>query len=360
MNFLNRFFKKENENSFQNLVKQIKKGERDILSLLHSSQSEFQNAPFDTLMENTDDVLAGVNRVQMNFHKKLLTPFENTLIKHHDNGDIKFVFYTTTTNTATIHSIAETLFSELGHGMYDNRKFRSFKEKDKIEALSKGIYTSESDEIVQMWIVEDVHFILQYRVDPLQQFSLMIVLKAPKIPDIQPRNKGTILSLLHFDIQNVLSQNPDHTISETTDGKLAFKEYFYTLPVKELKCFDQLKIRIFGPDRQFSQDVQTHVTLFSRKSIDSANKIHASETLIRMYGPDDTSPGELQIHERETLEEGGFWVGRMWHLNSEHGLFKHTPEEKMVYYITVNDMEDDEGFHVFIGMYNGLVRMFGK
>src|SRR5690349_12482217 len=120
------FFKQKSEVSFENFISEIKKGKREFLNILKTPEMNFQTAPFQELLSNTDDILSGVNQVQKNFSNIYFDIFDSCLIKHHDNGDLKFVFYTTTQDFNAIMRISSILFTAFGQGIYDDQRFIPF------------------------------------------------------------------------------------------------------------------------------------------------------------------------------------------------------------------------------------------
>jgi hypothetical protein len=208
---------KANDISIIQFIQAIKDGERDFLKILNTKPSEFEVASFDLLMSNTDDILAGVNKVEMNFQNRYFDLFNNTLIKHHDNGDIKFVFYTETKDAAAIIKFTEAFFSLLGIGLYDNRNFFPFTNQQRIWEIASGGAISDHKDTVHSWWLDGIHFLLQYRIEPLRQFSLMVTKSLSKKKDNSIRRKGTIMKELHFDIRKILFQDPLHFL-ETIEG----------------------------------------------------------------------------------------------------------------------------------------------
>ena len=357
---LSRWFKKSSGVSLQEFILSIKNGKRDFFEILKLNEAGFNEASFDELLSNTDDVIAGVNRVQKNFNQTFFNIFNNCLIKHHDNGDIKFVFYTVTNEAKSIIEFASVLFNELGTGNFDDRRFTPFTNQQKIIEIFQGIYLQESDELVHFWFHENISFLLQYRISPLRQFSLMITKGAPKEYDLSVRRKGTILDLLDFNIDQLLSAEPTELKEEFDGDKIKFIDYTYHLDEKEFDVFDTMSIRIFDNVRSFRKNIQTHMTLFSSKKIEADKKIAVVENLFRIYGKDGSSSGELEFHERDILEAGTFWVGRTWRFNEQHGLWTtENKNEKMSNEVRIDDMEDEEGFKVSIFSYNELVDLFG-
>ena len=292
---LSSWINKNRGTQLKDFIAAIKKGERDFLETLKLNESDFHDASFDELLSNTDDVLVGVNRVQKNFNKKIFNIFNNTLIKHHDNGDIKFIFYTTTNDGNKVYDFATTLFNEFGQGIFDDRRFTPFTNKQKINNLSQGTYFHQSDEIVHSWFYENISFLLQYKISPLQQFSFMVTIGAPKQYDFTIRRKGTILDLLSFDIHTLLNTEFLDLNEEIENDQIKFINYTYTLDEKEFNIFDTIMIRIFDSVRSFRKKVQTHVTFFSQIPIQSDAKIRVVEKLISVYGIDNIEIGRAHV-----------------------------------------------------------------
>lgn len=357
---LSKWFKKSNEVSLKEFIVLLKNGERNFIEALNIKESQFSDASFDELMSNTADVIVGVNRVQKNFSKTFFNVFNNCLIKHHDNGDVKFVFYTVTNDANKVNDTAAVMFDELGTGLFDDRKFTPFTKPQKIKDLAQGIYLQESDELVHSWFHDNISFLLQYRISPLRQFSLMVTINAPKQYDSSIRRKGTILDLLNFNLDQLLNTEPLTLREEGTGDKIKFVDYTYHLDNSELGVFDLLSIRIFDNIRSFRKNIQTHTTLYSSLPIEVDKKIAAVESLFKIYGKDIYSSGELEFHERDILEAGSFWTGRTWRFNEQHAVFSTESEnEKTSYEVRVDDMEDEERFKVSIFSYNELVSLFG-
>lgn len=357
---LSKWFKKNSGVSLKEFLTDIKNGKRDFFETLKVDESHFNDAPFDELMSNTDDVIVGVNRVQKNFNKRFFDVFDNCLIKHHDNGDVKFVFYTVTNEPKKVIDFATVMISELGTGIFDNRRFTPFTNHQKIKDLSQGIYLQDSDEVVHSWFHDNVSFVLQYRIYSLRQFSLIVTIDAPKQHDSSIRRKGTILDLLNFNLDDLLNTEPLTQREELSGGKIKFVDYTYGLDKKEFDVFDTVSIRIFDSAKVFNKDIQTHIKLYSSMAINSDKKIAVVEQLVKVYGKDIYSSDDLEFHERDLLESGTYWTGRTWRFNEQHAVITtETQNEKMAFEVSVDDSEDEEGFKVSIFCFHELVSLFG-
>jgi hypothetical protein len=354
------WFRKDNKVSVKEFLTAIKSGNRNFIDTLKLKETDFHDASFEELMSNTDDVIAGVNRVQKNFSKVYFNIFNNCLIKHHDDGDVKFLFYTVTKDATSIIRFSSELFDQLGPGNFDDNQFTPFTNHQKIKEISSGIYFNDTDEVLHLWFYEDVTFMLQYRISPLQQFSLMVTINAPKIQDHSIRRKGTILDLLHFNIHHILSTEPLRSTKEIVAQKIKFVDYLYSLDKQEFDAFDMITIRIFDSEQLFRTNIQTHVTLFSSTPINADTKIEIAEKMIKMFGKDNSGSAELEVHERDIIEAGTFWTGRTWRFNEQHGLIaKVGSDEKVSYEVRMSDFENAERFNISILAFNELVDLFG-
>lgn len=343
----------------QEFITGLKNGERDLHKLLGTKPGDFTDASFEQLMSNPDDVIRKVNRVQMNFDRTYFGIFNNCLIKHNDDGDVKFTFYTTTDAVAKILSISRLLFDQFGTGFFDSRLFSSFQEEDKVYAIARGLQVIEGDEPGQHWIFQNLSISLHYLVSPARQFMLDIAINAPEQKDYSIRKKGTILDLLKFDPAEILAGEPVRERREIIDDKVEFVDYTYHLEPKEFDVFNVIEFRIFGSKREFNKFVQTQVTMYTIGQTDADKKIAAVESLQRLYGPDSLNSGELEFYEREKIEEGCYWLGRTWRFNEAHGLHDfENKDEKIAYEVRIDNMEDSEDFKISITGFDNLYSLF--
>lgn len=190
----------------------------EILDILETPESNFEESTFEEILSNESDVLCGVNRVQKNFSNLYFKVFPNCLIKHHDSGEVKYVFYTVTHNVDHVFYFSRNLFKKLGTGYFDDTKHRSFTETDRVIALSKGIFFSEKDDHVQVWLYNDITLLLQYRTSPLCQLALMITIKPEKTLDRSIRRRGTIFDFLKFNIHELLGREEIAKVKTFEEG----------------------------------------------------------------------------------------------------------------------------------------------
>ncbi|MGC4038410.1 MAG: hypothetical protein QM764_20770 [Chitinophagaceae bacterium] len=353
-------FKRNNNVTLQQFIESLRKGERNFFKALRIDDADFEEASFEELLSNNDDVLAGVNRVQKHFRIVFFDLFDGSLVKYYDNGDVKLVFFTTTRDTKKILTMASLFFDTLGHGFFDDRKFYPFNNKDRVFAIARAAYSDGGRDLLHGWSENDLTFLLQYRDDPFQQFSLMVTTHPAKQEDVSIRKKGTVLDMLKFDIHALLMTEAINVYEEKQDNETRFIDYTFHLPLKEMGAFDMIKVRIFGPVKEFDKFIQTHVTLFYTKIIPYAKKVSIAKDLIGLYGPDDSGAEDLQAYELELLENADYWTGRTWWFNRAHGLFKSgNPVEKMSYQVCLSDTHAAEGFNLHILFFNELVSQFG-
>jgi hypothetical protein len=356
---LNNSLNRKGDTSFRNFIAEIKGGVRNFLQVLNTSEHHFSEATFEQLLSNESDVLAGVNRVQKNFSQIYFELFDSCLIKHHDNGDVKFIFYTTTRQLEKIIHVSSILFEEFGNGIFDSSRFTPFTDHEKIKRLSQSVLFSGKDEIVHYWSHEDLSMVLQYKSFPLHEFSLMITINHPKGIDFSIRRRGTILDLLQLDINELFLSEEVESRKKVEEGQIKFVDYLFQLKEKQFGILDSALIRIFDDKKYFRKNVQTHLTLFSSKDVSVDDIIAITEDLVKIYGTDNSCYDEIQMYERDILEEKRNWTGRNWNFNESHGLWNISNEnEKLSYSVTV-DYDKEEGFKLFIMAYNQLEDLFG-
>ncbi|MFN8250257.1 MAG: hypothetical protein U0V75_00140 [Ferruginibacter sp.] len=344
------------DSKFEKFCKEIKSGNHEILKLLDTNETEFGVASFEQLMSNEADVLAGVNKVQFRFDVNYFGVFTDALIKTHDNEDIKYILYAKTRDKQNIKSIYSTLVKVFGKGIHDERRFQTFNEES-IDSLCSIHPDPYSFDIVNVWIHENITILLQYKISPLHQFSIMITKISPKQIDSSIKRKGTILDVLNFDVDMLLLQDDIGRNEEFENERVKFVDYVFMTSEKIMGVFDTISVRIFSPIRKFNKNVQTHITIYSSSPLSYMEKISTAEKIIRIYGQDSIGNNELELYERDILEEGVFWNGRTYRLNEQHSLQKE--KEKVIYEVAICDPADSDGFNIHIFCYNQLIDYFG-
>ncbi len=105
------FFTKKIKTSLAEFISALNSRQNDILGILALRESSFRNQPYDQILENPSDIASGVIAVKTKFNIKAFGIFDGMLIKEHDNGDIKYIFYTKTRDYNKIIEIANTTHS---------------------------------------------------------------------------------------------------------------------------------------------------------------------------------------------------------------------------------------------------------
>lgn len=346
--------------NFQLYISQLKEGNRDLFGLIDTPEKNFEVASFEELLSNSDDVLSGVNKVLKNFRNVYFGIFNGCLVKYHDDGDIKFVFFTETVDTDKIVEMATVLLNEFGHGYFKSEDSFPFSQLNRVHDIASGCFDNTFLDLVTVWHCDDLSLLLQYRVSPLWQFSLMVTKSLKKAIDKSIRRNGTILDIVNLNIHHLLNQKALTENPEFQEGAIKFIDYTFHLENKELDVFDTVVIRIFSDKRTFDLDTQIHVTLLSQTPLNYKDKVRVAESLIKIYGADNIGAGELQINDFENLEDNKWWLGRRWLFNQFHGLWNSdNKEEKCSYEVSIDNMDNEsEGFKINILSYNQLVDLF--
>lgn len=353
------FFKKRDEKAFDKFVADIKLGGDSVLEMIGLSENRFSEVAHDKLLDNPDDIAAGVIKVKTKFHLDIFGIFENALIKEHDNGDIKYIFYTTTTDPKKVIEIRDVLFKHLGLGRYDSDRHTSFQETEKIKSLANKKFTSDNDDLVNVWVLDKVTVLLQYRTNPLNQFSLFVTKTTRKSINRDIRRNGTILNLLKTNFSLLTMSQEESKHIELKEGAIKFIDYNYTLPDNELGIFDKLQVRQFGEVKDPSFKVSTNLTFTLSRDFPIRRLIEVTEQLIKVYGDDDGGTGELEVHEIDMIERKTYWTGRSWNFNERHGIWDlENSEQRYAYTVTISYDSFDTGFTLTILSYNNLLDLF--
>jgi len=354
------FFKKKIKTSLSEFISALNSGRNNILNILAIKENIFRTESYEQILENPSDIAAGVVGVKTKFDIKAFEIFDNMLIKEHDNGDVKYIFYTSTRNFDKINEIADTIHSILGESLYNPEIHSSFTEKDKVLNLTRGTYQSLTDELVDVWVLEDITVLLQYRIDPMFEFSLFVTKHLPKEINREPRKNWTIAKHLKNDFSSIFSTQEDSKIEvQSEDGTIASVKYYYQLESKEFGIFDELEVQQGGNEKDFSFQKPTHLTFTSSTDITLVNMVEVVEKLIKMYGPDNGGTEELEVHELDILEDRRYWTGRSWGFNEVHGIYDvENPNDKMSYSVWVCYDDLDTGFTLTILSYDSLIEYF--
>ncbi|MFT4168937.1 MAG: TIR domain-containing protein [Dysgonomonas sp.] len=334
----------------------------NILKLLNLSFSEFFDAS-QHISENPQDVENGVVKVYIKTNLYLFKTFHTCVLKVYDNGDKQYLLYTTTKDIQQIINIYETLSSVLGIGVYDNRIRNSFRDISKIKDIADGFSFSESDACHAMWRINDVYTIwLNYHVNPLQQLVLSIdERKVVDRPNIS-RN-DSILNYMHFDIEDIIKDSIE-IYKDIENDKIRYIDYFALLPTPLFKIFTNAKIRIFGSEKKFHMETQTHLFFYTKNNIFNIEDIKSITTeLVSIYGTDNSGQGNLNKYEIENASTYQSWIlGRWYSFDKTHRLLNRKSNESSMYDVRIEYNEiTDEGLHLSVIAFNNLVKyMYGE
>lgn len=329
----------------------------NVLKLLNLPLSKFQNAS-KYISDNTQDLENGVIEVYIQSNLHLFNIFETCVLKVYKNGKKQYFLYTTTKDTQKIIDVYETISLTLGIGIFDNRVNNSFRDISKIEDIANGFVLSKNNECNAMWHLNDVHTIwLNYHINPLQQFVLSIdEQKIIDIPNI--RRNDSLLKYMRFDIAEVL-QKAKELYRETEGGKVKYVDYWVSLPSPFLNVFTNLKIRIFGTNKFFDKNIQTHLFFYCKNNTFNASEIMSSVTQIAdIYGADNSGNSKLKDYEIQNMKTYQSWFpGRWYSFNKDHRLLDRNSGEVSLYDVSIeyNDLTD-EGLELSIIAFNNLVK----
>ena len=354
------FFNKKIRTTLTEFLTELKLGNENVLKIIGLNESSFRTESYEQILENPADIASGVIGVKTKFNIKAFYVFNNILLKEHDNGDLKHIFYTTTRDYEKINSIAETIYSVLGTGYFDAELPTSFKDKQKLSNLTKGISESTDDEIMNLWMIDNITILLQYKSNPNYEFSLFVTKNTEKEVDRTSRRSGNITELLITDISNLfLEQENSRTENIDDDGNISYVKYYYELNPFEFGAFNTLEIQQGGKEKDHSFQKGTNLTFTSSEDISLVSMVEILEKLIKMYGADNGGTEELEMYELDMLENRQNWTGRSWGFNEVHGIYDvDNPNEQPSYSVWLNYDEYDSGFTLTILSYNQLKEYF--
>lgn len=340
---------------FSDFIEKVKSGAANILSEVGLSESTFETMPYQSILDNPSDVAAGVNKVKLKTKISAFEVFDSVLIKYYDNGEVKYLFYTTSKDHLRINELSKTLFEKLGPGVYDSDHDLTFKNSSNIIALAGG--KSERD-VRNVWLTEKYSVVIQYRTQPLHQFALILTQQVERLVDTSSR-RGTVYDLLPLDLNKIFLQKEISVEANfLDDGSVNCIDYRFKLDYKILNAFDTITIRLFSNEREFTIRTQTHLKLTCSKDIPLRTKLEAIQTIQAIYGSDWTGCGDLDIGEVDIIENNDYWTGRRWHLNEVHGLHLPGDNSSDIYWVEVTNSTVEDGLMLYVGCYNKLIEYF--
>jgi hypothetical protein len=298
---------------------------------------------------NRQDKEAGIIEV---YYKDKLNYFDifNTLEIHiYKNGQRDYSLFTSTKDASHVYAISQEIFNKLGGGLYDDEKFSSFKEFDKIKNIAKGKAKSAKEQCLTLWYFDNVTFILKYLIAPKKQFIFTINVKPTK-KVIQ----RTIAELLVNDYYSFLSSAIKVEPTGKYEGK--FVDYHISLTTPEFNFFDAAIVKLF-PATKTSQ-ASSNVFLTNSKGIelDVSQVSSLIAKITSIYGVDRSGEGYLTGFEELDLKNKRFWSGREWDLNIQHQIYDmNSSGEEMLYGVHLHYDDEMNTFELGIIGYEGFL-----
>ncbi len=342
----------------------LSSSEWDYWSALNLAGKQVYPATYDMIMDNPEDVINGVNKVEVVFHQQFFGLFDTLLIKHHDSGVVMLVFYATVRNPALVLALFGELSSLLGVGFHDRESSLSFQDQREVEAFAAG-QLSQSDVVVgHIWIQNNYTFNLSYRSDPQHQFVFTVSPTPSKILDYSERKNGTLINMLRYSIDAILALQGLSTEPYQENGKVKYVDYTFALDPPELNLFDRVRVRIFDIEKRADKG-QFHLTYFSRFEVNVVEVITFSDKLFKIYGSDSSGDKELAPYEIELIEAHRSWQGRSWWINHQHTIKNFNDDKDAVlYWLYFNLSPDEDGFGLHVVGFNDMQdyhrKHFGK
>ena len=213
---------------------------------------------------------------------------------------------------------------------------------------------------MNLWVIDNITISLQYKSNPMYEFSLFVTKNKEKKVDRTSRRSGNITELLKADFSTLfLEQENSRTENIDDDGNISYVRYYYELNPSEFGVFNTLEIQQGGKEKDHSFQKGTNLTFTSSEDTSLVNMVEISEKLIKKYGADNGGTEELEIHELDMLENRQNWTGRSWEFNEVHGIYNvDNPNEQSTYSVWLNYDEYGLGFTLTILSYNQLKEYF--
>lgn len=340
--------------SLEKFLNEISVNKQDYLTALSLRQKEVSVAPFEELMENADDLIDGVVKVEKVHHKTFFGMFGSLLIKHDDRGSIRLMFYNEVRNPKRILVLFGYLEEVLGKGLIEDERFSSFRETDKVVSLSKTKFTSEKDEILHLWSGNGFTSSLNYKISPLRQLLFSITLRADLEKDTEIRSNGTLINILNkplhlFSFDKAISK--EETLE---DGGVKFVDYLFELDELELGLFDKVYIRLFSAVEVYSLETYTQVTYFSSGQVNMPAVLDLVDEIAGIYGKDVSGLTKLEQHNIDDITANRSWTGMQWYLNEKHSPYDFSGADTSLYNLNLYQDPEENGFALQILAYNSM------
>jgi len=322
---------------------------------LKLDKATVHTASYDMIMDNPEDVINGVNKVEVVLHKIYFGIFGSLVIKHSGENVVNLVFNDIVNDAQRVIALFDELVDLLGHGYYDDQRSFSFNDHEKVQALANGRLNAPHDVIGHAWTHGDFGFNLSYRTKVQGEFVFSVTHTPKKSLDLSPRSNGTLIDILCYSIEEIVAMQEISAEPHNEEGKIKFIDYTFQLDPPELKIFDQVRVRIFNSEKRIDSG-QFHVIYFSRYEIDTANVISFCDRVLKLYGADSSGYLEVQPYEIDMIDAGISWTGRNWWMNKSHGLKDFGDDaDVMSYWLYFVLSPDEDGFSLHIVGYDNML-----
>jgi|GEM_PF-2745778 len=293
----------------------------------------------------------GVSEVFVKRQAKIFV-FESIEMKLYKDGMREYIFFANNfSNSKEVFELALSLYNKLGVGLYDDQRRRSFRDFEAINRIARKKTRSQRDECMTMWHFGRIIFFLEYLVEPSCQFIFRI-----KFTPDRRVIKGSVYGLLKLKISEAIL-NSIEIHKNIEDGKVHHVDYKAELDSKELKLFNILIIRIFGPEKRV--DSNTSINIFLKTEFSNGNLNELSElvaTLTSIYGQDSSSSGYMNGSEVEDIKNNRYWSGRWWNLNLQHQIWDDkSAGEWSLYSVNLSYDTDSKELELAVLGYDGML-----
>ncbi|ETZ22855.1 hypothetical protein [Pedobacter sp. V48] len=326
------------------------------LESLKLKPSQLLEASYDMILSNPGDVAIGINRVQVVIDHDFFNAFNCLVIKHFTSGQTTLMFNAQINRAEPVIDIYNQLKDILGNGWTFEPKFSTFSEEEKINSLANGQFKQANDEILQVWNIGQFSVLLNYKLDPLSQLLLSISHQSKKEPDRHVRANGTLLNLLKFSPEQVITMpEVKHEVKEE-NGAVKYVDYTFQLEESEMNLFDRVRLRIFDAEKKLDLSVQMHISYFSEFEMSASQVISLVNIVVGIYGADNSGMKEMEPHEVDQVEADEMWSGRSWTFNRAHKIYDHDePDQSILYQASITGNPDQDGIILNILAYNQML-----
>lgn len=342
------FLSQNNAPTHEQFFKKLKSSDPfDYRAVLALDKVKVHEAPYEMILDNPEDVVHGVNKVEIILDQLYFNTFKCLIIKHANEDDLEMVFNEMVSDANAVLSLFDQLINTLGQGYFDDQRSFNFHDETKVNDLACGRFKNPDDVIGHAWTFGNFGVSFSYRIEPLRQLVLSVDHKPKSKSDHHIRNKGTLIDILRYSIAEIIEKDAMENLPFIEEGRVKFVDYTFELSPPELNIFDRVRIRIFDKEKQI-QSGQYHVTYFSRFEIDTAEIIKACDQMINIYSADSSGYKELLPYEIDMIDNGLFWTGRSWWINAQHGIKNFDTDESVMYWLYFTLDPDTDGFALHV------------